>query len=137
MPERGSDKFVWSDGENITDHLRRMDAYLLSVSDERKAIGKALLGLGSRIGVIDSLSEEDKKSMKNLKAALLREFCETVPCSQRLFQARTKKEGETRAAESMNFWVTPTPTPTLTHGVDSDSDSDSGIDSGLASITNS
>ena len=40
-------------------------------------------------------------------------------------------------AESMNFWVTPTPTPILTHGVDSDSDSDSGIDSGLASITNS
>ena len=34
--------------------------------------------------------------------------------------------GGCRAAESMGFWVTPTPTPTLTHGVVSDS----GIDSG-------
>ena len=95
MAERVSDKLVWGDGEDITDYLRRVDAYVLSVGDEKKAVGKALLGLGSRIGIIDSLSEEDKKNIKNLKSALRREFGETVQCSQRLFQNRTKKEGET------------------------------------------
>ena len=64
MAERGSDKLVWGDGEDITDYLRRVDAYVLSVGDEKKAVGKALLGLGSRIGAIDFLSEEDKKQHK-------------------------------------------------------------------------
>ena len=95
MAERGTDKLVWGDGEDITDYLRRVDAYVLSVGDERKAIGKALLGLGSRIGVIDSLSEDDKKSITNLKEALRREFGEMVQCNQRLFKARTKRDSET------------------------------------------
>ena len=64
------------EGEPIRDYLRRADAYAL-LGDEKKAIGKTLLGLGSRIGVIDSLSN-DEKAIANLKAALLREFRETA-----------------------------------------------------------
>jgi len=67
---------VWGEGEPIRDYLWRADAYAL-LGDEKKAIGKTLLGLGSRIGVIDSLSN-DKKTVANLKAALLSEFGEAA-----------------------------------------------------------
>ena len=94
MAERVSDKLVWGEGETIYDYLRRVDAYAL-LGDEKKTIGKALLGLGHRISVIDSLSEEDRKSVKNLKAALLREFGDTTQQSQRQFLTRQKRDDET------------------------------------------
>ena len=67
MADHRDHRLVWGDGEELSDFLRRMDAYLLSVGDEKKAVGKALLGLGSKIGVMDSFSEEDTKNIKNLK----------------------------------------------------------------------
>ena len=82
MAERGSDKLVWGEGETIQDYLRRVDAYAL-LGDEKKTIGKTLLGLGHRISVIDSLSDTDKSSVTNLKAALLREFGDTTQRSER------------------------------------------------------
>ena len=85
---------MWGEGEPIRDYLRRADAYAL-LGDEKKAIGKTLLGLGSRIGVIDSLSDDDKKTIVNLKAALLREFGETAQVTQRQFLTRKKRDGET------------------------------------------
>ena len=94
MAERGSDKLVWGEGETIRDYLRRVDAYAL-LGDEKKTIGKTLLGLGHRISVIDSLSEADKSSVANLKAALLREFGDTTQQSQRQFLSRRKRDGET------------------------------------------
>ena len=94
MAERGSDKLVWGGGETIQDYLRRVDAYAL-LGDEKKTIGKTLLGLGHRISVIDSLSETDKSSVTNLKAALLREFGDTAQQSQRQFLTRRKRDGET------------------------------------------
>ena len=39
------------EGEDLDDFLRSIDACRLSVGDEKKAVGKALLGLGSRISV--------------------------------------------------------------------------------------
>ncbi|KAF0295668.1 Disks large 1 [Amphibalanus amphitrite] len=90
--ERGSDKLVWGEGETIQDYLRRVDAYAL-LGDEKKTIGKTLLGLGHRISVIDSLSDTDKSSVTNLKAALLREFGDTTQQSQRQFLTRRKRDG--------------------------------------------
>ena len=73
MMERDN-RLVWGDGEDLDDFLRRVDACRLTVGDESKAVGKALLGLGSRINVIDSLSEDDKKDVASLKAVLRWEF---------------------------------------------------------------
>ena len=88
-------KLVWGDGEELSDFLRRIDAYLLSVGDEKKAVGKALLGLGSRIGVMDSFSEEDTKNVKNLKLALQREFGRTPRWYSDAFGVRGKLSTET------------------------------------------
>lgn len=88
-------KLVWGDGEELSDFLRRMDAYLLSVGDEKKAVGKALLGLGSKIGVMDSFSEEDTKNIKNLKLALQREFGRTPRWYGDAFRDRSKLTSET------------------------------------------
>ncbi|XP_037084282.1 uncharacterized protein LOC119104666 [Pollicipes pollicipes] len=41
---------------------------------EKKAVGKALLGPGSRIAVMDALSEEGTRDVRSLKSALRREF---------------------------------------------------------------
>ncbi|KAF0313083.1 hypothetical protein FJT64_001667 [Amphibalanus amphitrite] len=55
--------------------MRKVKAYRLQVGDEKKAIGKALLGLGSRIGIMDSLTEaDDTSSVASLEAALRRAF---------------------------------------------------------------
>ena len=88
-------KLVWCDGEELGDFLRRIDAYLLSVGDERKAVGKALLGLGSKIGVMDSFSADDTKSVKNLKLALQREFGKTPRWFNDAFRDRSKLTTET------------------------------------------
>ena len=78
MSELGLGKLVCvcgGGGETSYDYLRRVDAYAL-LGDEKtifvlETIWKALLGLVHRISVTDSLSEEDKKTVKNFKAALL------------------------------------------------------------------
>ena len=92
--ERDS-RLVWGDGEDLDDFLRRVDACRLTVGDESKAVGKALLGLGSRISVMDSLSEDDKKDVASLKAALRREFGNSVRWYQESFEKRRKKPEET------------------------------------------
>ena len=89
------DKLAWSDGEGLEDFLRRVDAYRLAVGDEKKAVGKALLGLGSRIAVMDALSEEDTKDVKNLKKALRREFGPSQSSYQDRFNQRRKQGSET------------------------------------------
>ena len=68
------DKLAWGDGEDLETFLRRLDACRLAVGDEKKAVGKALLGLGSRIAVMDALSEADTKDVASLKKALRREL---------------------------------------------------------------
>ena len=95
MADHRDHRLVWGDGEELSDFLRRMDAYLLSVGDEKKAVGKALLGLGSRIGVMDSFSEEDTKNIKNLKLALQREFGRTPRWHGDAFRDRSKLTTET------------------------------------------
>lgn len=89
------DKVVWGDGEGLEDFLRRLDAYRLAVGDEKKAVGKALLGLGSRIAVMDALSEEDTKDVKSLKKALRREFGPSQSSYQDRFNQRRKQPSET------------------------------------------
>ena len=88
---------VWcgGDGEDLDDFLRRVDACRLTVGDESKAVGKALLGLGSRISVMDSLSEDDKKDVASLKVALRREFGNSVRWYQESFEKRRKRPEET------------------------------------------
>ena len=81
-------------GGTIHDYLRRMDAYVL-LGNEKKTIGRVLLGLVDRISAIDSLSEKDRKSMKNLKAAVLREFGEITQQSHQQFLTRQKRDDET------------------------------------------
>ncbi|KAF0308915.1 Cob(I)yrinic acid a,c-diamide adenosyltransferase, mitochondrial [Amphibalanus amphitrite] len=49
--------------------------------------------LSATVGVIDSLSDTDKSSVTNLKAALLREFGDTTQQSQRQFLTRRKRDG--------------------------------------------
>ena len=88
-------RLVWGDGEDLDDFLRRIDAWRLSVGDEKKAVGKALLGLGSRISVMDSLSEEDTKDVRSLKAALQREFGNSAGRYQDNFAKRRRHPEET------------------------------------------
>ena len=88
-------RLVWGDGEELDDFLRRVDACRLSVGDEKKAVGKALLGLGSRISVMDSLSENDTKDIASLKAALKREFGNSSRWYQDSFEKRRQQPGET------------------------------------------
>ena len=68
---------------------------VLSVGDEKKAVGRALLGLGSRISVMDSLSETDTKDVASLKAALRREFGNSSRWYQDSFEKRRQQPGET------------------------------------------
>lgn len=88
-------RLVWGDGEELDDFLRRIDACRLSVGDEKKAVGRALLGLGSRISVMDSLSETDTKDVASLKAALRREFGNSSRWYQDSFEKRRQQPGET------------------------------------------
>ena len=88
-------RLVWGDGEDLDDFLRRIDAWRLSVGDEKKAVGKALLGLGSRISVMDSLSEEDTKDVRSLKTALQREFGSSSGRYQENFGKRRRHPDET------------------------------------------
>ena len=94
MAER-ENKLVWGEGEDLSDFLRKVDAYRLSVGDEKKAVGKALLGLGSRIGVMDSFAEDDTKDINSLKAALQREFGRTPRWFNDAFRDRSKLHSET------------------------------------------
>ena len=87
---------VWEGKERrcaiIGDVLWSVDA-CAPLGDEKRTIGKTLLGLGHRISVIDSLSEADKSSVSNLKAALLREFGDTTQQSQRYLLTRQQWDG--------------------------------------------
>ena len=75
--------------------LRRLDACRLAVGDEKKAVGKALLGLGSRIAVMDALTDEDTKDVQHLKTALRREFGPSQSWYQDRFSQRSKQASET------------------------------------------
>lgn len=88
-------RLVWGEGEDLDDFLRRIDACRLSVGDEKKAVGKALLGLGSRISVMDSLSENDTKDVESLKTALKREFGNSARWYQDSFEKRRRQPEET------------------------------------------
>ena len=89
------DKLAWGDGEDLEAFLRRLDACRLAVGDEKKAVGKALLGLGSRIAVMDALSEEDTKDVASLKTALRREFGPSQSWYQDRLNQRRKQPSET------------------------------------------
>ena len=88
-------RLVWGEGEDLDDFLRRINACRLSVGDEKKAVGKALLGLGSRISVMDSLSEDDTKDVQSLKTALRREFGNSSRVYQDNFEKRRQQPEET------------------------------------------
>ena len=89
------DKLAWGDDEDLETFLRRLDACRLAVGDEKKAVGKALLGLGSRIAVMDALSEADTKDVASLKQALRREFGPSQSWYQDRFNQRRKQASET------------------------------------------
>ena len=86
---------VWAEGEDLETFIRKVKAYRLQVGDEKKAIGKALLGLGTRIGIMDSLTEADTSSVTSLQAALQREFGSSTRSYQTAFGTRNKLPGET------------------------------------------
>ena len=104
----GEHRVLWGEGEDLDSFMRKVDAYKLAVGDEKKAVGKALLGLGSKIGVMDSLSEEDTKNVSSLKAALRREFGNSPQRYQQAFSQRKKLSGETYGmylASLRNFFI--------------------------------
>ena len=88
-------RVVWGEGEDLETFMRKVKAYRLQVSDEKKAVGKALLGLGTRIGIMDSLTENDTSSVAALQAALQREFGSSARSYQTAFGARTRLPSET------------------------------------------
>ena len=95
MEGHGESRVVWGEGEELDTFMRKVKAYRLQVGDEKKAIGKALLGLGSRIGIMDSLTETDTSTIASLEAALRREFGSSSRSYQTACGARAKLPGET------------------------------------------
>ena len=83
------------DGEDLECFLRRLDACRLVVGDEKKAVGKALLGVGSWIVVMDALTDEDTKDVQHLKAELRRESGPSQSWYQDRFNQRRKQASET------------------------------------------
>lgn len=95
MEGSGDSRVVWAEGEDLETFIRKVKAYRLQVGDEKKAVGKALLGLGTRIGIMDSLTEADTSSVTSLQAALQREFGSSTRSYQTAFGTRNKLPGET------------------------------------------
>lgn len=95
MEAQGDSRVVWGEGEDLEAFMRKVKAYRFQVGDEKKAIGKALLGLGTRIGIMDSLSDADTSSVASLQAALQREFGSSTRSYEAAFGARTRHPGET------------------------------------------
>ncbi|KAF0292460.1 hypothetical protein FJT64_009526 [Amphibalanus amphitrite] len=95
MDGHGDSRVVWGEGEELDTFMRKVKAYRLQVGDEKKAIGKALLGLGSRIGIMDSLTGDDTSSVASLEAALRRAFGASTRSYQTALGTRATLPGET------------------------------------------
>lgn len=95
MEGHGDSRVVWAESEDLETFIRKVKAYRLQVGDEKKAIGKALLGLGTRIGIMDSLTEADTSSITSLQTALQREFGSSARSCQTAFGTRNRLPGET------------------------------------------
>ena len=95
MEGHGDSVVVWAEGEDLQTFIWKVKAYRLQVGDEKKAIGKALLGLGTRIGIMDSLTDADTSSITSLQTALQREFGSSARSCQTAFGTRNRLPGET------------------------------------------